>query len=766
MDRTTIASVASHRVQSGIFAFCSIVLAVLLLAAGSVAVQAQAPVALPQGMTQEQFDSLVNAISNAVTEKLKAEGVPAAHEPAAPAAKPKSAKEAPAPAVIIKPKPPKGEEAPDGFAVFLERAGRLALAVPVLGTHLAAIPSLLDQRPDGGRGTAGFLLILGLVALVAVGAEAMLRRVLNQFRYRLAGGAVPEQGLRSLMHLAMLALLDGLGVFVVWLICHGAIGAWFSGGAGQDKLAVAVLTGVFGWRLYVLLFRIVLQPDVPPARLCDMGDDEARGMYFRISMIMLLIIVGRTLFHVLAAIGTPPEALGAYQVIAVAAYLTGFLWLVFGSREAARQWFGGLGKVAPLAGLVGRNWIPVATCFFVALGATQIYAAVSGRVHVASAMLLTLNLVVGVLIFETLMQAFVRRLDSQLVGRTPASDTPKLPDVVARCIRVAVLIGVAVTIAESWVVQVFALANESEWDQITRSSRTAGVTLFLAFVLWELFKYGTDPYMERKTKSAAEAIVDGDAAGSPASRISTLMPLMRVAMAIVIGLIAVMIALDDFGVNITPLIAGASVFGIAISFGSQTLVRDIVSGIFYLTDDAFRVGEYIDCGRAKGTVEGFTLRSLKLRHQNGQVHTIPFGQLGQITNFSRDWITVKFNLRFARDTDIEKLRKAAKKIGTDMMEIPEIKAEILAPFKMQGVADITDNALLMRFKFTARPGNPAAIQREAIKRMFRTFPELGIEFAKEGAAVVLHTTGTTVEPAAPALGSSPPVAGPIPAAAS
>ena len=101
-----------------------------------------------------------------------------------------------------------------------------------------------------------------------------------------------------------------------------------------------------------------------------------------------------------------------------------------------------------------------------------------------------------------------------------------------------------------------------------------------------------------------------------------------------------------------------------------------------------------------------------------------------------------------------------------MMEIPENKSEILAPFKMQGVADITNNALLMRFKFTAKPGNPAAIQREAIKRMFRTLPELGIEFAKEGAAVVLHTTGTTVEPAVPALGSSTPAAGPIPAAAS
>jgi small-conductance mechanosensitive channel len=236
------------------------------------------------------------------------------------------------------------------------------------------------------------------------------------------------------------------------------------------------------------------------------------------------------------------------------------------------------------------------------------------------------------------------------------------------------------------------------------------------------------------------------------------MPLLRATVAVVLAVVAALIALEDFGVNTVPLLAGASVLGLAVSFGSQTLVRDIVSGIFYLTDDAFRVGEYIDCGRAKGTVEGFTLRSIKLRHQNGQVHTIPFGQLGQITNFSRDWITVKFNLRFARDTDVEKLRKAAKKIGADMMEMPEFKSEILAPFKMQGIADIADNALLCRFKFTAKPGNPASIQREAVKRMFRTFPELGIEFAKEGAAVVVQTLSQAPEPE-----PAPPVAAPQPA---
>jgi hypothetical protein len=208
-----------------------------------------------------------------------------------------------------------------------------------------------------------------------------------------------------------------------------------------------------------------------------------------------------------------------------------------------------------------------------------------------------------------------------------------------------------------------------------------------------------------------------------------LIPLLRVVACIAILAIAILVVLSDLGVNITPLVAGASVFGLAISFGSQALVRDIVSGIFYLADDAFRVGEYIDCGKAKGTVQGFTLRSIKLRHQNGQLHTIPFGQLGQVTNFSRDWATVKFNLRFAPKTDLEKLRKTVKAIGRDMLGDPELKDDFLEPLKMQGVADITDNGLVVRFKFTVKPMNPSLVQRQAIKRMVTAFAANGIDFA-------------------------------------
>ena len=198
---------------------------------------------------------------------------------------------------------------------------------------------------------------------------------------------------------------------------------------------------------------------------------------------------------------------------------------------------------------------------------------------------------------------------------------------------------------------------------------------------------------------------------------------------------AALTILSSLGISITPFIAGASVFGLAISFGSQTLVHDIVSGVFYLADDAFRVGEYIDCGKAKGTVEGFTLRSIRLRHQNGQIHTIPFGQLGQITNFSRDWSTLKFNLRLARDTDLDKLRKVTKKVGLAMLEDPELKDDFLEPLKLQGVADIADNATVMRFKTTVRPIRPSYVQREAVKRLIAAFKETGIAFASATVAV-------------------------------
>lgn len=220
-----------------------------------------------------------------------------------------------------------------------------------------------------------------------------------------------------------------------------------------------------------------------------------------------------------------------------------------------------------------------------------------------------------------------------------------------------------------------------------------------------------------------------------ASRLSTILPLIRNLVFGGIFAVTSLVVLSALGINIAPLLAGFGVLGLALSFGSQTLVKDVVSGIFFIADDAFRVGEYVDTGKLKGTVERISLRSLRLRHQNGQIHTIPYGQLQAVTNYSRDWSTVKFELKFERDDDPEKIRKTIKKVGLAMLEDEELGPEFLVPLKMQGIQDVTENSLVVRLKFTARPGNPSILQREAMKRLLPALREAGLSLASNAVTV-------------------------------
>jgi small-conductance mechanosensitive channel len=204
-------------------------------------------------------------------------------------------------------------------------------------------------------------------------------------------------------------------------------------------------------------------------------------------------------------------------------------------------------------------------------------------------------------------------------------------------------------------------------------------------------------------------------------------------------------------------LAGFGVIGLALSFGSQALVRDIMSGIFFMADDAFRVGEYVDTGRLKGTVEKITVRSVQLRHQSGLVHTVPFGQLQAITNASRDWATVKFNIRLERGIDLEQARKIIKRVGQEMLEDAELAPEIILPLKLQGVAEITDGAIVCRLKITAKPARASWVQREALKRVYAALEANGIAFASGAVTVRSPDPDRPAPPPAAGAAASVPV---------
>jgi small-conductance mechanosensitive channel len=201
---------------------------------------------------------------------------------------------------------------------------------------------------------------------------------------------------------------------------------------------------------------------------------------------------------------------------------------------------------------------------------------------------------------------------------------------------------------------------------------------------------------------------------------------------------AVLIILSSLGVNIGPLIAGAGVFGLAIGFGAQTLVKDIISGVFFLMDDAFRVGDYVECSGTKGSVEHISLRSLRLRNPRGQVYFIPFGDIKLVTNLSRDYVIMKLDFRVRYDTDVEKIRKIIKKkVYQPIMDDPELGPKLLEPIKSQGVREMGDSAMIMRVKYKTKPGDQFAIRKEVYRLMQEAFKQEGIEFAHRNVTVYM-----------------------------
>lgn len=254
---------------------------------------------------------------------------------------------------------------------------------------------------------------------------------------------------------------------------------------------------------------------------------------------------------------------------------------------------------------------------------------------------------------------------------------------------------------------------------------------FAGYLAYQAVKIWTDYQIAQEEPAPGHSEGEsGDAEmGQGQSRLATLLPLFRNFLLITILIISGMIILAEMGVNIGPIFASAGVIGLAIGFGAQTLVRDIFSGAFFLMDDAFRKGEYIDIGEVKGTVEKISIRSFQLRHHNGPLNTVPFGEIRHLKNFSRDWVMMKLKLRVTYDTDVEQVRKLVKKLGQELLEHPEVGPTFLEPLKSQGVYAMEDSAMIIRVKFMTKPGDQFMARKLVYTRIHDLFEEHGIKFA-------------------------------------
>lgn len=297
--------------------------------------------------------------------------------------------------------------------------------------------------------------------------------------------------------------------------------------------------------------------------------------------------------------------------------------------------------------------------------------------------------------------------------------------VARKIVRIIIFFALAFWLLDVWGVDI--LFGKA----FARAAFSIVVILALAHITWGFTINLIDRKLQKSEPIAGESDSgeESEWGGAVLDRSQTILPLLRKFIGSALVIMVTLIILSSIGVDIVPLLAGAGVIGLAIGFGAQKLVSDIFSGIFFLIDDTFRIGEYLTAGDISGSVEKITLRNLWLRHHRGMLQIVSFSDLGPITNFMRGGMVVKFNLEFPYDTNIDKIRKIIKKVGQEMLEDEESGPNFIKQIKSQGVRDISNSVMTIRVKFTAQPGTHFLIRREAYKRITEALAKAGINYA-------------------------------------
>ncbi len=299
-----------------------------------------------------------------------------------------------------------------------------------------------------------------------------------------------------------------------------------------------------------------------------------------------------------------------------------------------------------------------------------------------------------------------------------------------RLIRFLLVIVAVLTIGLVWdVTSMLESASNSFAQKVFGVVIDIVFALLIADLVWTWAKTA----IEQKLASFP-AVVPGHSPG-PEARMATLLPMFEKVLMVTIIIMVALIIISSLGVNIGPILAGAGVVGIALGFGAQALVKDIFSGVFFLIDDAFRVGEYIEMGELRGTVESVSIRSLRVRHHRGALHTIPYGELNSLTNYSRDWVIMKLQFRVPFDTDLKLAKKLVKQVGARLQENPDYGHHLIEPLKFQGVHRMEEFNMVVGVKFTAVPGEQWTIRRDAYQQILDEFESNGIKFAARNVQV-------------------------------
>jgi small conductance mechanosensitive channel len=647
------------------------------------------------------------------------------------------------------------DEATRTFDEFLSAVRQSTRLDPVV-SWLHSFTYLPDRRADLGR----IAIAIAMTLLPGIAFEVLLRFALGGPRAALARRATPrqadfvvdpdEQGIadaeageterRPRRRVTVIAWLRRLGYALVnfglrmvplvafIIISQLLLSAGLIATRPAHLAVVGLINAYLFCRVLMELVLFIAAPHAASLRLATIPDGHAGWFIRRFQILLATGFFGYAIVSIAEILGlSHPGALAVLRLIALVMHIEVAID-IWQARRVVRRWIAGPpDATGPLAGLrrvLGQIW-HIAALFYV----LALWIALAAGVHNAFGLLLRIIVVV-------ILAAVIGRLlwtgSSTLLERAfpdPSVSTARHPALAARAraynplirglIRVIIGLVTIVLILQGWGV------NAIGWlltDHLSRSLIGAFVdiiiTIAIALTLWECANAYINGRIDRLTAKGKTR---------QASRLRTLLPMIKATVGVVLFIIAVYICLAKIGVNATPLFASASVLGIAIAFGSQKLVQDIITGLFLLLEDAMQVGDVITLAGMTGTVERLSIRTIRLRGGDGSINIIPFSAVTTVTNMTRDFGYAQISIEVGYEEDLDRVSAVMTDIAKTMRAEPKWGAMMRDDLQIFGLDQFGASALVITGQIRTGPGQHWAVRREFYARVKQRFAQEHID---------------------------------------
>jgi small conductance mechanosensitive channel len=619
--------------------------------------------------------------------------------------------------------------------LLADRVSDLAVAANALLIDLQGLPALaarwFEQLRSAETRHYWSSVIARLAAVLGAGfaAAAVLTWAIRRLRQR---DQATRPGMTTrILRLSGFLLVDLLPILIFAAVSYAVL-ALIDAEREMRLVAVALINASILSRVLIALSAFWLAPNAAQLRLWQIGDETAQYMHHWIRRLSFISIYGFFGLQAALLLGLDGETYQLLLRLLGAVIVTLLLVLIAQNREQMAQTIGGQPRadsdeprqLAPIRRGLARIWHLVAGLYLLLVYGIWVMQVEDGARFVLQATVVSLAVfAASLLLFRAIDQLFERglRLSDELQASFPGLERRlnRYFPVLRKALKFTLSVFAVLLIADAWGIDALSWMIEGSGQTLLAALVNIALILALAILLWELASGSIERYL-------ANADQDGGGA-APSPRVRTLLTVGRNALLVVLTLVSTLMILSELGINIAPLLAGAGVVGLAIGFGAQRLVQDVITGVFILFQDLMAVGDVVKLGDKSGVVEALSIRTVRLRDLAGVVHTVPFSSIEAVSNLTREFSFHVFEIGIAYREDVDAVIELLKDIGEELRGDSVIGPLILEPLEVFGLDAFGDSAIVIKGRIKTQPIKQWQVGRAFNRLVKMRFDAAGIE---------------------------------------